>query len=75
MKRYKPLFEEIKEELNSKIEKARLEIEQQKISLEHVDNSKPGASDKKKSINDAIATQKEIISKAQEKIKNIGKEK
>ena len=74
MRRYKPLFEETKESLNSKIEKAELEIKQQKINLDNLDASKSNASDRKKSINDIIAKQKELISATQEKIKTLGKE-
>jgi hypothetical protein len=75
MKRYIPLFEETKESLNATIKKARLEIQQQKISLQNIDNTKPEASDRKQSINDIITQQKEIIARAKEKIKNIGTEK
>jgi uncharacterized coiled-coil protein SlyX len=74
MRRYKRLFEETKEELNAKIEKARLEIKQQQISLENLDTSKQGAFDRKSSIADTIAKQKEIISTAQEKLRTLGKE-
>jgi len=73
MKRYKPLFEETKESLNATIEKAKLEIKQQQITLANLDTSKPNTSDRKKSIADTIAKQKEIISSTQAKIKELGK--
>jgi hypothetical protein len=73
MKRYKPLFEETKESLNATIEKAKLEIKQQQITLANLDTSKPNASDRKKSIADTISKQKEIISSTQAKIKELGK--
>ena len=72
MKRYKPLFEYTKESLNATIEKAKLEIKQQQITLANLDTSKPNASDRKKSIADTIAKQKEIISSTQAKIKELG---
>jgi len=73
MKRYKPLFEDTKESLNATIEKAKLEIKQQQITLANLDTSKPNASDRKKSIADTISKQKEIISSTQAKIKELGK--
>ena len=73
MRRYKPLFEDTKESLNATIEKAKLEIKQQQITLANLDTSKPNASDRKKSIADTISKQKEIISSTQAKIKELGK--
>ena len=73
MKRYKPLFEDTKESLQATIEKAKLEIKQQQITLANLDTSKPNASDRKKSIADTISKQKEIISSTQAKIKELGK--
>jgi len=73
MKRYKPLFEDTKESLQATIEKAKLEIKQQQITLANLDTSKPNTSDRKKSIADTIAKQKEIISSTQAKIKELGK--
>jgi len=73
MKRYKPLFEETEDSLKAKIEKAKLEIKQQQITLANLDTSKPNASDRKKSIADTISKQKEIISSTQAKIKELGK--
>jgi hypothetical protein len=73
MKRYKPLFEETEDSLKATIEKAKLEIKQQQITLANLDTSKPNASDRKKSIADTISKQKEIISSTQAKIKELGK--
>jgi len=73
MKRYKPLFEETEDSLKATIEKAKLEIKQQQITLANLDTSKPNASDRKKSIADTISKQKEIISSTQAKIKDLGK--